>query len=116
MERQKWIILPFSLNMLALAITQILVPASPMFVEANVFARHLYEVFGHFYFMPIYSVIVFFVILPKFLDWLIAKTENGEQYRRVFEWLFIGMAMIWTSIDFLNNLIIFVNVYPILFM
>jgi len=116
MERKKWFILPFSLNMLALIITQIVIPANPMFIEANPFVRFIYETFGHFYFMPIYSIFMFFFIMPRLLDWVISKTNNGEQYRKIFEWLFIGMAIVWTSADFFNNLIVFVNVYPFVFM
>ena len=109
MERRKWFILPFAMSMVSAMITQMLVPNYSNLYELNPFANAIYLITGHFFFMPALSFVVFLFIMPLLLDWVISKTNDGEHYRMEFEALFIGMAVIWTSFDLLNNVAVFLS-------
>lgn len=107
MERKKWLLMPMVMNFVSVFLTELLVPNYPQFVEANPIARTLFSVFGSFYVVLIISGFFILYLTPKFCDWLIRHTEQGETHRNQFEWLLIGMFSVALSIDMINNLVVF---------
>lgn len=109
MQRRKFMIVPFFFYVCALFITQYIVPNN-LGIEANPIPAIIYQWTGHFFFMPILGILVFFFFMPRISDWVVSKTNDGENYRREFEWVFIFMAIGWTFIDFFNDFWILIHV------
>jgi hypothetical protein len=109
MERKKYLLIPYFFNLGAMLLTEYIVQNGLGF-EANPVLAAFYGWLGHFLFMPIVGAFIFFLVMPKFIDWLISKVKDGEDYRRQFEWLLISIAFIMMFIDFSHDLIFLVSV------
>lgn len=109
MQRRKFMIVPFFFYMCAFLITQYIVP-NGLGQEANPLPAMVYGWTGNFFLMPIMGILIFFFIMPRVVDLIISKTDDGENYRMRFEWFFIIMAFAWTFVDFFNDFWILVHV------
>ena len=109
MQRRKFMVVPFFFYMCAFLITQHIVP-NGLGQEANPLPAMIYSWTGHFFLMPIMGILIFFFIMPRVVDWVIKKTDDGENYRARFEWFFIFMAFAWAFVDFFNDFWLLIHV------
>jgi len=109
MERIKYLVIPFFFNLGAMVLTEYIIRKGVGF-ESNPVAAFFFNWSGTFLFMPILGALIIFLAMPKFIDWLIGKVKDGENYRPFFEWLLISTAIIMTSVDFFNDFLILLNV------
>lgn len=109
MQRKKWLIVPFVINLMAIVLTQLTVPAYDFIIESNPVNNFFYQHFGSFIFAPFITIFVIFIYIPILTDIIIKKTHKGENYRRRFEWIIICIACCVFLVDFMNNLVIFLS-------
>jgi hypothetical protein len=110
MERKKWLLVPFVINLFAIVLTQLTVPVYDFVVEANPVNNFFYQSFGSFIFAPFLTFLVVFLIIPFGLEMILKVTDDGEKYRKHFEWTMIFIACGLFSMDLINNLIVFVSI------
>lgn len=104
MERLKWLLVPFAINMMALAITQVVVPNYAV-REINPVSNYFYDTFGSFLFCPLWTAFILFCLYPIGIEIMVKyyKKSSGKDKRRFFEWFMIAVSVVIFSIDLAND-------------